>query len=110
MSDADTLQNAASAAPADLGDQNDSADLFGGMKKKKKDKKKLDLDLDLDEDQAKDADADADQSGAAAAEDDELNVSRAYHLQLLQHSDDLFERQRLTLHRFLPSPVLSSAN
>ncbi|CBQ72289.1 probable SUI3-translation initiation factor eIF2 beta subunit [Sporisorium reilianum SRZ2] len=68
MSDADTLQNAASAAaPAEQ--QNDSADLFGGMKKKKKDKKKLDLDLDLDQDTA-DADADAD---APAAEDDELN-------------------------------------
>ncbi|TKY86343.1 hypothetical protein EX895_004492 [Sporisorium graminicola] len=75
MSDADTLQNAASAAaPAEQ--QNDSADLFGGMKKKKKDKKKLDLDLELDQDAA-DADADADaaaeQSNQAAAEDDELN-------------------------------------
>ncbi|CDW96664.1 hypothetical protein, partial [Sporisorium scitamineum] len=79
MSDADTLQNAASAAaPAEQ--QNDSADLFGGMKKKKKDKKKLDLDLDLDQDTA-DADADAnanadapaEQSNQAAAEDDELN-------------------------------------
>ena len=85
MSDADTLKNAASAAPADLGDQNESADLFGGMKKKKKDKKKLDLDLELDEDQNKDAaDADADQS-APAAEDDELNVSS-----LLFHFPPLF--------------------
>ncbi|ETS61595.1 hypothetical protein PaG_04078 [Moesziomyces aphidis] len=72
MSDADTLQNAASAAPADVPEQQqDSADLFGGLKKKKKDKKKLDLDLDLDENDAdnKDANADAD----APAEDDELN-------------------------------------
>lgn len=82
MSDADTLKNAASAAPADLGDQQESADLFGGIKKKKKDKKKLDLDLELDEDNNKDsADADAEQSNAAAAEDDELNVSL-----LLTHS------------------------
>ncbi len=73
MSDADTLQNAASAAPADVPEQQqDSADLFGGLKKKKKDKKKLDLDLDLDENDAdnKDANADAD----APADDDELNV------------------------------------
>ncbi|GAK63246.1 eukaryotic translation initiation factor 2 beta [Moesziomyces antarcticus] len=72
MSDADTLQNAASAQPADVPEQQqDSADLFGGLKKKKKDKKKLDLDLDLDENDAdnKDANADAD----APADDDELN-------------------------------------
>ncbi|KAJ9475233.1 Eukaryotic translation initiation factor 2 subunit beta [Pseudozyma hubeiensis] len=74
MSDVDALQNAASST-APVEQQNDSADLFGGMKKKKKDKKKLDLDLDLDEDDNKDdaADADAEQSNAAAAEDDELN-------------------------------------
>ncbi|EST08564.1 Translation initiation factor IF2/IF5 [Kalmanozyma brasiliensis GHG001] len=68
------VENAASAAaPAEQ--QNDSADLFGGMKKKKKDKKKLDLDLELDEDDNKEnaADADADPSNEAAAEDDELN-------------------------------------
>ncbi len=69
MSDADTLKNAASA---DLGEQQqDSGDLFGGMKKKKKDKKKLDLDLELEDGDNKDADADAD--AAPAAEDDELN-------------------------------------
>lgn len=76
MSDADTLHNAASSA-APVEQKNDSADLFGGMKKKKKDKKKLDLDLDLDldeEDNQEDT-ADAEQSNAAAAEDDELNVS-----------------------------------
>ncbi|KIS70017.1 putative translation initiation factor eIF2 beta subunit (isoform A) [Mycosarcoma maydis] len=74
MSDADTLHNAASSA-APVEQKNDSADLFGGMKKKKKDKKKLDLDLDLDldeEDNQEDT-ADAEQSNAAAAEDDELN-------------------------------------
>lgn len=78
MSDADTLQNAASAAPADVPEQQqDSADLFGGLKKKKKDKKKLDLDLDLDENDAdnKDANADAD----APADDDELNVRPPAH-------------------------------
>ena len=75
MSDADALDNAASAAaPAEQ--QADSADLFGGIKKKKKDKKKLDLDLDLD--QAESADADPDADAAAAAEDDELNVGNAH--------------------------------
>lgn len=70
MTDAE-LKNAA----ADLGEQQqDSADLFGGMKKKKKDKKKLDLDLDLDEDASKDA-AEVATEDAAPAEDDELNVS-----------------------------------
>lgn len=77
MSDAD-LKSAAPAPAADLGEQHESADLFGGMKKKKKDKKKLDLDLDLDldEDDPKDSvDADAEKSNAPAAENDELNVS-----------------------------------
>lgn len=74
MSDADALKNAASAAPADLGENQESADLFGGMKKKKKDKKKLDLDLDLDQDDNKDSGAPVD-ADAPAAEDDELNVS-----------------------------------
>ncbi len=73
MSDAD-LKSAAPAPAADLGEQHESADLFGGMKKKKKDKKKLDLDLDLDEDDPKDSvDADAEKSNAPAPEDDELN-------------------------------------
>ncbi|KAJ1020784.1 hypothetical protein NDA16_004174 [Ustilago loliicola] len=73
MSDADAIQNAAStAAPPQ---QHESADLFGGIKKKKKDKKKLDLDLELDEDNDnKDTpDPDAEQSNTAAADDDELN-------------------------------------
>ncbi|SPO26189.1 related to SUI3 - translation initiation factor eIF2 beta subunit [Ustilago trichophora] len=96
MSDADTLKNAASAAPADLGDQQESADLFGGMKKKKKDKKKLDLDLELDEDNNKDsADADAEQSNAAAAEDDELNVIRR-----VEEEEEVQEKVALDLDAF----------
>lgn len=79
MTDAE-LKNAA----GDLGDQQqqDYADLFGGIKKKKKDKKKLDLDLELDLDESDNKGAADDGAAAAAAddsapaaEDDELNVS-----------------------------------